>query len=110
MGFSRFGDPNAAANTHYVVQPSSAPGNVHTWSMPDVGASQHQLAWSRDRIDFARSAGGGLNHSWSFADAAGILDPSDARPRINLWLFRGQAPLDGRSIEVVISDFRFTPA
>ena len=29
--------------------------------------------------------------------------------RINLWLFRGSAPTDGRNVEVVLSDFSYTP-
>jgi hypothetical protein len=29
---------------------------------------------------------------------------------MNLWLYRGAPPLNGRSVEVVVSRFTFTPA
>lgn len=37
------------------------------------------------------------------------VDPTGAHADINLWLFRGAAPSNGQSAEVVISSFQFTP-
>jgi hypothetical protein len=42
--------------------------------------------------------------------AGTVPDAGQAQVRINLWLFRGNAPTDGQPVEVVISDFTFTPA
>jgi hypothetical protein len=40
----------------------------------------------------------------------GVPTPGgDARLRLNLWLFRGKAPLNGRPVEVVLRDFSFVP-
>ena len=30
--------------------------------------------------------------------------------RLNLWLFGGNAPSDGRSVEVIVESFGFAPA
>jgi hypothetical protein len=38
------------------------------------------------------------------------LIPQQPTPvRINLWLFRGMAPFDGAEVEIIISQFAFTP-
>jgi hypothetical protein len=29
--------------------------------------------------------------------------------RINLWMFRGEPPADGRPVEVIVADFAFVP-
>ncbi|MGD6852523.1 MAG: glycoside hydrolase family 16 protein [Candidatus Bathyarchaeia archaeon] len=37
------------------------------------------------------------------------VNPTGARPDINLWLYKGQAPSDGLPAEVVIKSFQYTP-
>jgi len=46
--------------------------------------------------------------SWTYT-GADTPPPGRAQTRINLWLFRGAPPSDGREVEVVVARFGFTP-
>ena len=48
---------------------------------------------------------------WTYApkNAARDVPQSPLVVHMNLWLTEGRAPSDGKPIEVVIRDFRFTP-
>jgi hypothetical protein len=108
--FARWGDPAAVANVQYTVQPYTTAGNQRAWWLgPGYGTTQHAFRWSSARIDFTSTAYGNTLQSWSFTRRTGIPKPGGETPRINLWLFGGKAPLDGRPAEVVISAFEFTP-
>ena len=83
------------------------------FSLPGV-SSTHRFEWSPQRLQFRSFSG--------FQEADGIplaewlYEPVDAAKRIaqkpmpvhiNLWLFQGRPPRDGREIEVVIRAFEF---
>lgn len=105
--FSRWGDPNRTTNANYVVQPYDRIGNTHNWTMPDATTSVHEMTWAPGEVSFTSSAGTTLEQ-WTYA-GADVPDPGAAHARINLWLFRGSAPVDGKNIDIVISDFEFIP-
>lgn len=107
--FSRWGNPSNPYNAGYTVQPYAAPGHQHPWAISQTGRTVHEFTWTPDSISFRSTAGGVELASWTFDDAASVPDPGDAAARMNLWLFQGMAPTDGQGIEVVISDFSFTP-
>jgi hypothetical protein len=45
---------------------------------------------------------------WTYT--GGDVPPADGEnARINLWMFRGEPPADGQSVEVIVSDFSFVP-
>jgi len=103
-------------NSQYVVQPWQNPDNIHRFETRLRGEhSTHAFTWGSDRVLFS-----------SFHDREASLDPAnrierweyvgadnppagDGNARINLWLFRGDPPVDGRDIEVVVDSFAFTP-
>ncbi|MBL7075893.1 MAG: glycoside hydrolase family 16 protein [Kiritimatiellae bacterium] len=101
----------------------------------NIDMSVHRFTWMPSYVDFASMEGpteaGELIHSWRFtADnparrsndttlATPVLIPTPSRGtslRINLWLNDGDsdgfgdAPADGREVEVVIDQFTYTPA
>jgi hypothetical protein len=51
--------------------------------------------------------GGELIHEHVFAE--GVPEPSRAKVRMNSWLYRGFPPASGRSSDIVIERFQFTP-
>jgi hypothetical protein len=75
----------------------------------------HRILWQSTQVGF-QSLNGHRDddncefESWQYA-------PCDARPipqlptpvRMNLWLFRGTPPSNGEEVEIVISQFAFTP-
>jgi hypothetical protein len=52
------------------------------------------------------STGSKLIETFSVAGAATPV-PGGENARMNLWLFQGHAPPDGREVEVIVSKFEF---
>ncbi|MDP6631411.1 MAG: glycoside hydrolase family 16 protein [Kiritimatiellia bacterium] len=100
----------------------------------DIGMSVHRFTWTPGYVDFASMSGpsetGAVLHSWRFtADnparrsndttlATPVLIPTPSGSttvRINLWLNDGDsdrygdAPSDGREVEVIIDQFTYEP-
>ncbi len=113
---SRWADPKNE-NAQFVVQPHTEPGHLARFDLPPALAqSTHLFTWTRDRV-LCRSLRGHRSEPAAPADllfehtfTQGVPVPGDENARMNLWLFRGQPPTDGREAEVVISKFQFTPA
>ena len=95
-----------ATNGQFVVQPYSTTGNLLRVTQPaGIMSSTHAFTWKSSSVDFTSSAGPG---TWTYA-GPDVPQPGGENARMNLWLFRGQAPSNGQSIEIVITDFTFTP-
>ncbi len=111
---SRWGDA-AAANAQFVVQPWEHAGNEHRFEMAPSGVfSTQSFEWSADRILFSSRQGreptlGDAIETWSYT-GSDIPPPGAGNARINLWLMNGTPPSNGKSAEVVVDSFRFTPA
>jgi hypothetical protein len=103
--FSRVDDQNS----QYVVQPFDTCGIIR-FDMPGVDSSTHMFDWEPDRVDFLSFQGPDLIQSWEFGEQRCIPAPINGNARINLWLFRGVPPSDGQEVEVLITDFQFTPS
>jgi hypothetical protein len=120
--FARWGDPAAASNAQYVVQPAAADSTYSfRISRTEEGASL-ELRWSPGRAEFGASAvpagpGAGSDEppspaerpggaAWSFSGPK-VPPAGGERFRINLYLFRGRPPADGREVELVVSGFSF---
>ncbi len=76
----------------------------------------HRFTWSREQILFQLM--GGFRDDdreelfrWLYRpqEPARLISQQPMPVHINLWLFRGQPPKDGREVEVVIRAFTFTP-
>ena len=46
---------------------------------------------------------------WTYSGSE-VPQPGSEQLRINLWLFRGAPPTDGKTVEVIVKRFTFTPA
>jgi hypothetical protein len=117
--FARWGNPKWP-NGNYTVYPAK-PGRPEAhvaFEIPNKAReSTHRFIRSSTAVGFQslkghQNAGKGRYHAWTFAPA----NPQARVPQaplpvhINLWLAKGNAPQDGREVEVVIRDFSFTPA
>ena len=123
--FARWGNP-AYPNGYYTIQPYTAAGNQATFQWPaSAVSSSHQFTWTASSTynpavpgaDFqsADTTGGAFRilktASFPSADSpqTKVQPYGGARARINLWLFNGKAPSNGRATEVIIRSFTFTP-
>ena len=111
--FSRWGElQNKIAQ--YVVQPYHVAGNLYRFDTILQGSlSTHLFEWRKERINFASYQGspadpGDEIETWSYT-GADIPPPGLENTRLNLWLMNGNAPSDGKEVEVVVEAFRFTP-
>jgi len=80
--------------------------------------STHRFTWSSDRVRYASLNGlhdigdnNGLFQKKTFSPASAQRRiPQNALPvHMNLWLFKGQAPSNGQSVEIVLRSFKFVP-
>ena len=113
--FSRLADPSNH-NAQYVVQPYTKPGHILRFGEPSkLDETAHSFLWQRDSVLFQSLRGavakqadaGKAIHQWRAIDQ--IPAAGGENVRMNLWLFRGQAPTNGRETEVIISRFEFVP-
>lgn len=105
--FSRWSNAADPTNGQFVVQPYSTTGNLLRISQPaGVSTSTHAFTWRATSVDFSSSAASPA--SWTYA-GPDVPQPGGENARMNLWLFRGQAPSNGQPVEIVITDFTFTP-
>jgi len=110
---------NAAhPNGNYTVWPAQA-GLVRqsqTFSFT-LGQTDtlHQFAWASTQITFESLAGLGTSANliarWVHTpEAYAQYIPQQPMPaHMNLWLYTGQAPTDGKAVEVVIKRFTYVP-
>jgi hypothetical protein len=78
--------------------------------------STHRFAWIPHQVEFQSLNGYtdtnvGEYQSWTFAplDYAQRIPQQPLPVHMNLWLFQGQPPLNGLDVDVVITEFKFTP-
>ena len=112
---SKFGNAADSTNAGFTVQPYDASGHQHRFEVDTSRRTRYSFDWMPEEIEFSAIRGRKRSLSdWSFSDAVNgagaVPDAGQAQVRINLWLFRGNAPTDGQPVEVVISDFTFAPA
>ncbi|MCE2450660.1 MAG: T9SS type A sorting domain-containing protein [Candidatus Latescibacteria bacterium] len=102
------GGPNA----QFVVQPFMLPGHRYQFdACYGDRESIHTFTWAPGRIDFAsiaRGTGESVEQRWSFHGDR-VPETGAEQVRLNLWLLNGEAPADGRDVEVVVTSFSFEP-
>lgn len=110
--FAQWGE-RGAPNAQYVVQPAEE-GRYIRFRMPrGVARSVHSFHWEPGSVGFSSRSGwdaerGKILYAWTFR-GGDIPVPGDENPRINLWLYQGRPPTDGREVEVIIAEFQFVP-
>jgi hypothetical protein len=110
---AKFGNAANSNNAQYTVQPYAIISNVHPFSLTWTGSqSTHWFDWQADSVKFASYQGyastpsGDALESWQYTGSY-IPPEGPANARINLWLFNGNAPVDGQEVEVIIEAFQF---
>jgi hypothetical protein len=113
---SRWGRPAARRDVTYTVQPYTHDGNGRA-SFQDERLSTQSFAWDEEQIRFWSMRGTAVPPGdadsriarWRYA-GPDVPPAGDAHPRMNLWLFRGEPPDAGETVELVIRSFAFVPA
>lgn len=120
--FARWGNPKSPPG-NYTVWPA-VPGIKPTSDLFEIragsGPSVHRFVWSPSTVEYASAEGrdiralddpGKTFARWTFAppDPEKRIPRAPLRLHLNLWLFQGKPPADGRDIEVVVRRFAFTP-
>ena len=114
--FSRWGKP-VDYNAQCVVQPYDQEGNMRKFNLGLNGDySTHTFIWEKSGIDFLSLRGedplpkseDDKVFSWKYT-GKDIPVPGDENVRMNLWLFRGKPPSDGKEVEVIIRKFEWRP-
>ncbi len=113
---SRWGE-ETDLNAQFVVQPWEQSGNRYRFAIdPQADSSTHIFVWSPESVQFLSLLGdaqspepNNIIEQWSYTGTG--IPPADdsANARINLWLFGGQPPFDGKEMEIVLSSFEFIP-
>lgn len=98
-------------NAQFVVQPYSRPENIVRFQMPPaLSPTVHSFSWKPDNVHFQSIASSTTRqveiqqHTFT----KDIPRAGGENARINLWLFAGRPPTNGKPVEVVISKFEFT--
>ena len=94
-------------NAQFVVQPYRTAENMYRF---DTDLSQpviYTFIWQPDSIIcFTTTAEGNLTNRWNYT-GPDIPEPGKENARINLWMYRGEAPM--QETEVIISNFVYRP-
>ena len=110
--FGRWGNPGAAANAQFVVQPYNGPNNMLRFQMTPSTPSTHMVTWSPGQVGFVSAgANGAAISQWSFTGSATPAPtPGDVHLHLNLYVASGHAPSVPVPQEVVIGAFQYAPA
>ncbi len=116
--FARWGHADSPIG-NYTVYPASGkrvPGDSHSFNFTLHGDyTAHRFVRTEasvryDSLHGHRADGASPFESWVYAPSDRRLIPQKPLPvHINLWLFQGKPPADGKEVEIVITKFTFTP-
>ncbi|KMY56136.1 hypothetical protein AC623_09080 [Bacillus sp. FJAT-27231] len=111
--FSRWGQSGNANVGQYMVQPN----NNYTFKKSLTGDwTTHAFEWTPEKIFFYSHHGHSetspnanyIINQWTY-EGENIPNSKNEKVSINFWLNKGEAPLYGKEIEIVISKFEFIP-
>jgi hypothetical protein len=107
---ARWGQAAEPKNGQFVVQPAKE-GRIYRFAIGEVDRLTCSLIWTAGRVQWQCWQGTGGRGAkslaaWTFT-GNGIPAPSQEKVHLNLWLMRGQAPKNGRPVEVVVESFEF---
>jgi hypothetical protein len=113
--FARWGSRRAYPNAQYVVQPFDLPGHMVRFDWPpNLPQSTHRFLWAPEGVLFESFIGHGaaasdLLYVWPYAQGGQPIPSDTENARMNLWLYQGNKPSDGQTVEVIIKSFHFEP-
>jgi hypothetical protein len=100
--FSRWANARNPTNGQYVVQPFQ--WNRQKFRQPPVSSSTQSFDWEQNAVTFTSSSG--VPSTWTTDHR--VPPPGGERVHMNLWLYLGEPPTDGRTAEVIVTSFKFT--
>jgi hypothetical protein len=103
--FAKWSDLSSGTDAQYTVQPWDGAGHRFLFDHQATSPTTHEFTWRPASVEFKSSS---RLEPWVYS-GAGIPVPGGENPRTNFWLFRGKPPTSGKRLEVVLSDFTFTP-
>ena len=117
--FAHWGIANAPIGNYTIwpVKRESKPtSETFHFTLTDPNTT-HRFHWKSDSLIFESLRGKGEKREdvffrWRF-EPEDFLQRISQQPMpvlLNLWLFRGNAPTDGKEVEIIIRRFKFTPA
>ncbi|MBW8001403.1 MAG: hypothetical protein FVQ80_05220 [Planctomycetes bacterium] len=116
--FGRWQDPKNKSS-QFVIQPWDTEGNRYRYEIDYTDRAEtttHVMTWKPEGISFVSYYGKYTQNPlpenvivmW-FYDGKDNPPPGGENIRINFWLVWGEAPTDGKDVEMIISDFKFLP-
>jgi hypothetical protein len=116
--FAKWGNPRAPVG-NYTVWPATKPLKpAFKRFAEDLKGdyTTHRFIWNSTSVSFQSLNGHhddntGQFEQWVYqpTDAAVYISQKPMPVQLNLWLFKGQPPGNGQSVEVVVRSFTFTP-
>jgi hypothetical protein len=113
-----WGQADETNNAQFVVQPFPPGDRRLRFHVPaQLETATYSFCWQTNQVKFSclsDHAGMPAGHDhgiqeWNFTGGA-IPPPGDENVRMNLWLLKGQPPLDAKDVEIIISKFEFSAA
>jgi hypothetical protein len=103
---SRWGDPRKP-NAQFAVQPYQRAGNLVRFELPEELA-ELSFKWRPGRLYCRAAAHGRVVKEHRFTRGIPVSD--NEHVHMNLWLYRGAPPANGKAVEVMVERFSFAPA
>jgi hypothetical protein len=103
--FSRWAKRANPVNGQYVVQPYYHHRNRQRVRQPAAAPSTQSFNWRPNAVTFASSSA--LPSAWTYS-GTDVPRPGSEHVHINLWLYRGARPKNGRAAEVIVDGFSFS--
>lgn len=122
MEFTRFGQDAPGYNAQYVIQPDPVGAfytqdvNLHRFLMNLSGTdTTHLFDWRSSGVTFESFAGHttiptALIQQKTLTGGNVPSSTDNLRIHINLWLYQGNPPSDGRPAEIIVSNLEVEPA
>ncbi len=110
--YAKWGKPEAPSGNYTVASSSTT---YHFHSLLEGNYTTHQFVWTDQQVNFQSFHGHVVTEDMEIANwlynaktYQGKTAVPPVRVHMNLWLFRGKAPLDSQEQEIIINKFIFT--
>ena len=116
--FARWGKPAAPIGNYTVWPARSGLSSAHQVFPVELSGDDttQRFLWSYSSVKFQSLVGHTDDDVGQFAiwqydprDAANFIGDNPMPVEMNLWLFKGQPPQNGREVELIVRSFNFTP-